>query len=166
MGFAEIVSKSCHSSNLKAEDDRIGSIEHVAALSGASSIGSDMMRAKDHDASALRRAVLLLASKVRHQMRLGMGPSQQLATAAILECMYWQCRLCNGASELVANGVRKTCQACGGVGVHHWTNAERANAAGYPGANWPMWEKKYEQVLSMARLIDSSTLHQVRKRLG
>lgn len=166
MGFAENISKSCNASNLKSEDGKIGAIEYVGALSGASSIGSDMMRARDYDKTALRRAILLLASKVRHEMRLGMGPAQQLSEAAILECMHWQCRTCDGAAEQIAGGVRKTCPTCAGVGVHHWTDSDRARASGYPVANWTMWAKKYEQVLALARKFDSSTLHQVRKRLG
>lgn len=148
------------------KEEKIRDVEHVAALSGASALGSDMMRAMDYDPKALRRAILILASKVRTDMRLGMGPSQQLATAAILEVMHWQCRTCNGAAERVIGGVRQVCPTCRGTGVHRWIDADRAKATGYPLSNWGMWAKKYEQVIAIARRHDSATIGQAHKRMG
>ena len=148
------------------KEEKIRDVEHVAALSGASALGSDMMRARDYDPKALRRAILILASKVRTDMRLGMGPSQQLATAAILEVMHWQCRTCNGAAERVIGGVRQVCPTCRGTGVHRWIDADRAKATGYPLSNWGMWAKKYEQVIAIARRHDSATIGQAHKRMG
>ena len=49
MGFPEKLAQSCVTSDLGAKDEQIRSVEHVAALSGASGIGSDLMRAKDYD---------------------------------------------------------------------------------------------------------------------
>ena len=83
MGFAERLSSACVTSDLKSVEEKIKPVEHVAALSGATSIGSDMFRARDHDISALRRAILLLARKARNELHIGMEPSQQLATAAM-----------------------------------------------------------------------------------
>lgn len=166
MGFQERLSECCHSSDMMAKEERIRDVEHVAALSGASGLGSDMMRARDYDPKALRRAILILASKVRQDMRLGMGPSQQLATAAILEVMHWQCRTCNGAAEQIIGGVRQVCPTCGGTGVHRWLDTDRAKATGYPLANWSMWAKKYERVIAIARRFDSSTVHLSHKRMG
>ena len=148
------------------KEEKIRDVEHVAALSGASDLGSDMMRARDYDPKALRRAILILASKVRTDIRLGMGPSQQLATAAILEVMHWQCRTCNGAAERVIGGVRQVCPTCRGTGVHRWIDADRAKATGYPLSNWGMWAKKYEQVIAIARRHDSATIGQAHKRMG
>ena len=148
------------------KEEKIRDVEHVAALSGASGLGSDMMRARDYDPKALRRAILILASKVRTDMRLGMGPSQQLATAAILEVMHWQCRTCNGAAERVIGGVRQVCPTCRGTGVHRWIDSDRAKATGYPLSNWGMWAKKYEQVIAIARRHDSATIGQAHKRMG
>ena len=148
------------------KEERIRDVEYVAALSGASGLGSDMMRARDYDPKALRRAILILASKVRTDMRLGMGPSQQLATAAILEVMHWQCRTCNGAAERVIGGVRQVCPTCRGTGVHRWIDSDRAKATGYPLSNWGMWAKKYEQVIAIARRHDSATIGQAHKRMG
>lgn len=166
MGFAERLSECCSTSDMMAKEERIRDVEHVAALSGASGLGSDMMRARDYDSKALRRAILILASKVRAEMRLGMGPSQQLATAAILEVMHCQCRTCNGAAEQIIGGIRQVCPTCGGTGVHRWMDADRAKATGYPIANWSMWAKKYEIVIAIARRFDSATVHLSHKRMG
>ena len=166
MGFAERLSECCSTSDMTMTEEKIRDVEHVAALSGASDLGSDMMRARDYDPKALRRAILILASKVRTDIRLGMGPSQQLATAAILEVMHWQCRTCNGAAERVIGGIRQVCPTCGGTGVHRWLDTDRAKATGYPLDNWPMWAKKYEQVIAIARKHDSATIGQAFKRMG
>ena len=166
MGFAERLSSSCVDSNLSSCEGKIRAIEHVGALSGASSIGSDLMRARDYDAGALRRAILLIARKARNELRLGMGPAQQLSTVACLELMHWQCRICHGASEQVISGIRQTCPACGGTGVHRWRDKERAAAAGYSIDTWPAWNRKYEQVLTMARDYDSHTIGQAIKKMG
>jgi hypothetical protein len=120
----------------------------------------------DYDKNALRRAILILASKVRREMHLGIGPAEQLAAAAIQEIMHWQCRTCNGASEQIIGGVRKTCPKCGGLGVHWWSESDRAKAAGYPVETWPKWAPKYEKVLAMAQRADSSAVGQASKRMG
>ena len=166
MGFPEKLAQSCVTSDLGAKDEQIRSVEHVAALSGASSIGSDLMRAKDYDVQALRRAILILARHARQSMRLSMEPSKWLATAAILEVMHWQCRSCNGASEQRLDGIRMICPACGGVGVHRWTDSERARVAGIPRDAWSTWAKKYERVLAYAREHDSWTVPNSAAKLG
>ena len=166
MGFAEKLATSCVTSDLGSKDEQIRAVEHVAALSGATSIGSDLMRAKDYDVNALRRAIYLLARHARQSMRLSMGPSMQLATAAILEVMHWQCRQCSGASEQRLDGVRQVCPSCGGTGVHRWTDSERARAAGVPLAAWHAWRPKYERVLKWARARDSETVGDAGRKLG
>jgi len=166
MGFPERLAQACVTSDLGAKDEQIRSVEHVAALSGASGIGSDLMRAKDYDVTALRRAILILARHARQSMRLSMEPSKWLATAAILEVMHWQCRSCNGASEQRLDGIRMICPACGGVGVHRWTDSERARAAGVPRDSWHAWARKYEQVLKWARARDSETVGDAGRKLG
>lgn len=166
MGFAERLSSACVTSDLKSVEEKIKPVEHVVALSGATSIGSDMFRARDHDISALRRAILLLARKARNELHIGMEPSQQLATAAIMEIMHWQCRTCNGASEQRIDGLRKICPTCGGTGVHWWSDKERAKASMYPLDTWVKWSPKYEKILAMARRADSSTIHASRQKMG
>ena len=166
MGFEERLSSSCTATDLGSKDGKIRAIEHVGALSGASSIGSDLLRARDYDVGALQRAILLIARKARQDMRLGMGPAQQLATAACLELMHWQCRACNGASEMVISGIRQICPKCGGTGVHRWSDKDRAAETGYSLDTWQSWNRKYEQVLAMARDYDSHTVVQAAKKLG
>lgn len=166
MGFPEKLATSCVTSDLSSKDEQIRSVEHVAALSGATSIGSDLMRAKDYDVQALRRAIYLLARHARQSMRLSMGPSMQLATAVIQEVMHWQCRSCHGASEQRVGGIRQVCPACGGVGVHRWTDTERAKEAGYSRETWAAWARKYEQMLKWARARDTETVGDAGRKLG
>lgn len=166
MGFDDRLAQACVASNLKAVEDKIRPVEHVAALAGATSIGSDMFRARDYDLGALKRAILLLAKKVRSEMNLGLGPAQQLAGAAVLEVMHWQCRTCNGASSQIVNRVRQVCPKCGGSGAHRWTDHERAKAAGYNEDTWQKWAPKYEKVIAMARQHDSGTVGLAHKKMG
>lgn len=166
MGFDDRLAQACVASNLQAVEEKIRPVEHVAALAGATSIGSDMFRARDYDLGALKRAILLLAKKVRAEMNLGSGPAQQLAGAAILEVMHWQCRTCNGASAQVVNRVRQVCPKCGGSGAHRWTDHERAKAAGYNEDTWQKWSAKYEKVIAMARRHDSGTVGLAHKKMG
>ena len=166
MAFAERLSSSCVNSDLGSKEGKIKAVEHVGALSGASAIGSDLLRARDYDIGALRRVILLIARKARQDMRLGMGPAQQLATAACMELMHWQCRTCHGASEMVIGGIRQACPKCGGTGVHRWRDKDRAEATGYSLDTWASWNRKYEQVLEMARDYDSHTVGQAVKKLG
>lgn len=166
MGFAERLSESCVASDLGAKEGKIKSVEHVAALSGATSLGSDMMRARDYDANALRRAILVLARTVRQEMRLGMGPAENLARCAIFEVLHWQCRACNGASEHITGGVRKTCAKCEGTGIHRWRDTDRAKESGYPLDTWHLWSNKYEKVIAMARKHDSQTIGLAHKKMG
>lgn len=166
MGFAERLAESCNASNLQVVEEKIRPVEHVAALSGASSLGSDMFRSRDYDLNALRRSILILASKVRHEMRLGMGPAQQLATAAILEVMHWQCRICNGAAVQVINTARQVCPKCEGSGAHRWTDHERAKAAGYNEDTWQKWAPKYEKVIAIARRHDGETVRASMAKMG
>lgn len=166
MSFAKRLAVSVVSSDLESQEGKIHAIEHVASLAGATAIGSDMFRARDYDVNALRRAVLLLARQVRQRLRLGMGPSYQLANAAIMEVMHWQCRQCAGASEQIIGGVRMTCPACGGTGVHRWSDKERARATGYEVETWHAWAGKYEVALGMAAGFNSQTVADARARLG
>lgn len=166
MGFSEHLAESVSSSRLQSHPDKIRDIEFVAALSSASHIGSDMMRAKDYDLSALRRAISRLSVMVSKKTRISLSISQLLATTAIFELMHWQCRQCHGASEQIISGIRVTCPSCGGTGIHRWGNAERARAAGFQVEEWGRWSRKYEQVLQMARNHDINTEFAARKRLG
>ena len=166
MGFAERLAQCCVTSDMKAEQEKIRPVEHVAALAGATSIGSDIFRARDYDANALRRAIFLLARKVRQEMRLAMEPSMNLASAAIAEVVYWQCRSCKGAAVLVIGTGRQVCNKCGGTGVHRWNDHDRAKSAGYNEDTWPKWAPKYEKVVAMARKHDGATIGLAHKRMG
>jgi hypothetical protein len=166
MGFSEHLAECVVSSDLQSKDSSIRDVEFVAALSGASSLGADLLRAKDYDAKALKRAILALSARVRKRLKLSMSPAQLLSTTAIFELMQWQCRDCWGASEQIIGGIRVTCPTCGGVGVHRWSDKDRANTSGFHVETWHKWAKKYEIVLSMARGHDGNTEHAARVRLG
>jgi DnaJ-class molecular chaperone len=124
------------------------------------------MRAKDYDLKALRRAILLLARHARVSMRLAVNPSVQLATTAVFEIMHWQCRQCHGASEQRINGIRQVCPSCEGIGVHRWSDYERARTSGYTIETWRFWSTKYEQILKYGRFWDSRTNGDAKIRLG
>ncbi len=168
MGFAERMSQSCNTDDLKARDDKLGDVEHVAALSGAPEIGSDLLRARDYDANALRRAILLLANKAMHRLKIGRAAANMLAIVAVQEVMHWQCRKCNGAAEVIIGDLKQICPKCNGQGVHRWSDGERAQAArgaGLKTDNWLVWDRKYQIVLDIARRDDSQTLGCSREKL-
>jgi hypothetical protein len=166
MGMAERLSECCTTSDLMAKDERIRDVELVASLAGCTHLGSDMMRAKDYDAKALRRAILILTNKTIKALRIARSQAQLLATTAMLETMHWQCRRCHGASEQIVGGVRQTCPDCGGTGLHRWSNNERARTSGYPVETWHLWAPKYERIIGIARNADSWTVIDAARRLG
>jgi hypothetical protein len=166
MGMAERLSECVTTSDLQSKDERIRDVELVASLAGCTHLGSDMMRAKDYDSQALRRAILRLTAKAIKTLRISRGPAQLLATTALLEVMHWQCRRCNGASEQIIGGIRQVCPECEGAGIHRWSNNERARTSGYPVETWHQWAPKYERIIGMARNADSWTVIDAARRLG
>ena len=169
MGFAERMSQSCTTDDLKSRDEKLSDVEYVAALSGAPELGSDLLRARDYDATALRRAVLYLANKSMRRLQIGRAAATILATVAIKEIMHWQCRQCNGASEVIIGDLKQTCPKCNGHGMHRWSDAEKVQAARRAGLRldtWGRWCKKYEIVLTIARQDDGETLRAARSKLG
>ena len=166
MPYPETLARSVESSDLMAHDGKIRDVEHVASLAGATSIGTDLMRAKDYDVQALRRCIVAVAKAVRRKLRVGHVPAQLLATAALLEVMAWQCRRCHGAAQQIIAGVLHVCPECEGTGIHRWSDAQRARAAGVDPAAWGTWSRRYEAVVRLVRTHDSLLLPAARARLG
>ncbi len=168
MGFAERLSQSCGADDLRSRSGKLGDVEHIAALSAAPDIGSDLMRARDYDVQALRRVIQRLAIKASRKLGIGTMASIMLAQVAVREVMHWQCRVCNGGAEVATETLKQVCPACGGSGVHRWKDAEREQAARQAGMTeeaWAFWERKYEQVLGIARQDDGETLRATHNKL-
>ena len=170
MATAERFLTSVGDDNLAWKDNATMPIEHVAALSSASELGSDLLRARALDKQAHRRAILLLSHKAqmsgkRKRLNLSKAQAQIFATAAIHEATQPQCQACRGAKVMISGKLKVVCHQCGGVGLHRYSDKDRAQLCGLPGEEWPKWEKAYQLVMSILRSNDNAD-HLAKNRLG
>lgn len=166
MGFDERLNASVSTDNLRHSETKMMPVDFVASLSGASSLGSDIMRSSDYDQAALRRAMLLLTRDAINALHIGRGVASRLAVVALNEVLHWQCRRCNGAGEVIAGKIKIECPDCNGYGTHRWSDCERARLARLPTDTWRKWEKKYVLVLEIARVESSFVVGLAKKRMG
>lgn len=166
MGFAERLNQSVVTDNLASSDLKLMPVDFVASLSGATSLGSDLMRSSDYDLQALRRSLLLLTRDAINTLHIGRGIAQTLSLVALCELLHWQCRTCRGAGQVIAGQLKIVCPDCGGVGTHRWTDNERARTAKIPHERWVKMDKKYNVVLDIARDRHTRTIGQSKKRMG
>ena len=155
MGKPERLATSLTDDDLSWSDTRIKAIDYVASMSAASRLGSDLMRAADHDSFAFKRAVHQLVALSRRKlgrkrMSVSSAQAQTMAVAAILELLAPYCRTCGGAREVMGAEIKVTCPTCEGIGVHRYTDADRARTVGVPVSDWHKVAGRYELVLSIA----------------
>lgn len=155
MGKAERLATSLSDDDLAWSDTRTKAIDYVAAMSASSRLGSDLFRAADHDRQALRRAVLQLMALARRKlgrkrMSVTSAQAQTLALVAIIELLAPYCRTCGGAREIFGGEIKVTCPTCEGIGVHRYSDKDRAKASGIAMADWAKWQGRYEIFLSIA----------------
>lgn len=158
--------------DLASKDGQVRSVEHVAALAGASNLGSDIFRAKGLDTFAARRAAVALMHKAikpkSGQFRpISRALAQAIAVCALHEILWPQCRTCNGAREMRGsdNGVLATCPTCEGSGIHNYGDKDRAALCGVEPKHWPKIEQRYLDVLALARNHDCAPM-KAKERLG
>jgi len=160
MNIAEILSVSVNEDNLAWKEGATMPVEYVAALSAASEIGSDLLRVRALDKQAYRRVVLLLANKAEKQgmkKRLFLSPAmaQILAVCAIHEITQPQCLVCRGAKVMVTEKLKVVCHSCGGIGLHRYSDKDRARMCGVSAESWPQWERRYHMVMQI--LVSNDT---------
>ncbi len=171
MGIAERAALAVCADDLAWSELGVRPVDCVAALSAASGLGSDILRAKDYDAFALKRAVLQLTAKAmvegrKRRLPLSRAQAQAFAVLALQEILHPQCRQCNGAAVIVAErAVRHICPKCGGTGIHRYSDAERERLAGVPRGKWGVWESRYRLVMRIARVEDCAPM-QAKDKLG
>lgn len=181
MGFADRLAGSCHTSHMEAVNGQVRAVEYVGSLAGATGLGSDLFRARDHDGRALKRAYLEISLAIWKSLKwrgINKDDSRMLAHVAIAELLNPHCHTCHGGGT-VGGGKDKgrdasperVCPSCGGVGVHRWLDAERAEVAARHrqntgGGDWARCSRHYAKALSMAQDVDSRTVGAAKKRLG
>jgi hypothetical protein len=181
MGFADVLAMACVTSDLGSKENHIKPVERVAALSGASSAGSDLFRARNYDQNALRRAYLAIAQDVWRTFKsISRADAHLLAHVAIVEILHTRCHTCHGGgTQGGGKGIgtdqtpERVCPDCGGIGVHRWRDGERAEVAATHAENTPgnhsEWVKLvryYPRTLAMAQDTDSRTVGAAKKKLG
>lgn len=123
-----------------------GDRDRIAALAGASHLGSALWRLKySNDPAVYHRAILLLAKRMSWKRS---DVLQRLCELAIREWLLGMCMDCKGAKELIAGDLKVTCPACKGVGVKRYSDRERERFMEIPARSWEKWEKKYQAVQS------------------
>lgn len=170
MNIAEILSVSVNEDNLAWKEGATMPVEYVAALSAASEIGSDLLRVRALDKQAYRRVVLLLAHKAQmsgKRKRLFLSPAmaQIFAVCAIHEITQPQCLACHGAKVMITEKLKVICHSCGGIGLHRYSDKDRAKMCGLTVEAWPQWEPRYKMVMEILVSNDTAALF-AKNRLG
>lgn len=168
--IAERLALAVGDDDLEWSEIRTQAVDHVAALSGASSLGSDIMRAKDHDAHALRRALhKLVAMSVktgrRNKLPMSNAQAKALALVALQELIWPQCRTCNGARVVMVDQLKIECDSCESTGIHRYSDRERERLAGLKRGDFSKWATRYQLVLGIARTHDCAPA-KAKERLG
>lgn len=155
MGKSEHLATSLSGSDLSWTEGKTKPVEYVAAMSAATRLGSDIFRAADHDAHAMRRAVLQLMSLAarelgRKKINITSGLSQTMAAAAIIELIHPYCITCGGAREIMGEKIKVICPTCSGIGVRRYTDSERAKMVGIKPEDWHKHELRYRVFIEIA----------------
>ena len=155
MGKSEHLATSLSGSDLSWSEGKTKPVEYVAAMSAATRLGSDIFRAADHDAHAMRRAVLQLMSLAakklgRNKLSITSAQAQTLAAAAILELIHPYCTTCGGAREIMGEKIKVICPTCSGIGVRRYTDSERAKIVGVKPEDWHKHERRYRVFIEIA----------------
>ena len=161
MGIDDIIAMALSGTSLAWLDHKQMPIELIAAMSGTSSLASDLLRARLHDRTALRRAILLLANLAyktgkRKRLHLSHDQAKTFAAAAIMELLNPNCRTCGGATLVLENSLKLECPTCGGTGLHRYSDNDRAGHCNTDTAKWRRWERRYEMVICLARAADNA----------
>lgn len=164
MGTGERLAGAMSADDLGWSESVTKPVEYAAAMSGATPIGSDLFRSRDGlDKQALRRAILLIAARAikagqKRKLPISRAMAGVLAAGALFERLAFHCRNCTGARVVVIDQLKIVCPTCGGVGIHHYGDKERARLCGVKPANWPQWESRYALVMQIAVSEDTAQM--------
>lgn len=170
MGIAERLACAVQDDDLGWSELQTKPVEYVAALSAASSLGSDIFRARDHDAFALRRAVLLLAKKamdagMKAKLPLSRAMAQEMAVSVLMELLHPKCRTCHGSAVAIVGTLKVQCPTCGGTGIHRYSDKERAKLSGIKYDEWAKFERRYRLVMTIA-LRNDTAIPKSKQKIG
>jgi hypothetical protein len=132
-GRESLVKSTCASSlvwdeNTERAVDRMTAIGMVARNN---ELGAAMLHAEALDAVALRKVVLLVVRHLHHTHRIARGFGEKIAIAVMREYMQPGCPTCGGQREIRNEGEAvHICAACGGTGVHRYTDSSREGMIG------------------------------------
>ncbi|QNB13448.1 hypothetical protein G5S35_17620 [Paraburkholderia tropica] len=166
MGVKDQVVTATQSSNLRWDADFVRAVDRLTALGMSDPLGSALWRAKYcRDASAGRRAVLLLAKKVEARIRVERSYAEKLSIAAFKEWMLDACDKCGGGGTITEGAHVSTCTKCEGSRVKRYSDSERALAAGLPVEVWQKHVKNFDQALECMNAAAAATGGRVRALL-
>lgn len=159
----ERFSTAITSGNLTHRDAVVMPVDYVAALSAATGLGSDLLRARDYDRYAVRRAIFNLAAKAlkvgkRKRLPLSREMAIKFAEAAIIERIQRNCRKCTGAGVVMVADLKIVCPTCDGTTIHYYRDSERARMCGIKPMDWPQWSRRYEMVLRILMGHDTAVM--------
>ena len=159
MAITERLLLAASSPTLAWRDNATMPVEFVAALSAASDLGSDILRAKGGDQGAWRRAVIAVIGKVikkSYKARQPLSPAmaQIMAVCALVERIHPHCKTCHGAKVMQTALLKITCPTCGGHGIDRYTDRERAKLCGV--GDWEPWQAQYAIVQQIIQAHDTA----------
>lgn len=160
---SQAIARAQNSSNLDSDTSDFchHDTDTLIAVGGqASRLASLLLRARNAGQDQWgREIVLLLAHRIKRH-KLSRGIAERVAFAALMEWLQPHCRCCNGAREIQQDKLLVICHSCGGVGVHRYTDTERAGMCGVAFAG--RIKLAHEEIGSEISTEVANALHRVR----
>jgi hypothetical protein len=167
----ELVGASLNSGNLEHKEYECA-VDRVGALGRATDLG----RALYHwvyagDESAIRSCHQHLVRKARRYAKVPKHHSdhailERLCLMLLHEWKNKHCRVCHGAAEVSAGGLRVICSKCGGSGLHAYVDGERMSAMKVDERTLSVWKKRIDIVWSCISGADVYANTICREQLG
>lgn len=114
--------------SLEWSSERERAVDRLAAAGLADELGVALWHARycNESAAYLKARGLLVKRFLAHYKSEKPETAQRVCEEALSEWLGPACTTCNGARELLHEGLRITCDSCGGTGIKRYSDFERA----------------------------------------
>ena len=168
----EAVGRSLLSSHLESQEWE-SAIDRVGALSFATKLGRLIFHWKYARQERFAGPVLFeLLRKARHRFQIAKQHREydvlgNACLQAMAEFYSPGCEDCDGAGEMIHDGLRIVCQSCLGSGQRRFPDHERISILRIDSHTYrATWERRLQEILGILSKNDSSATAECRVRLG
>lgn len=144
--------------------------DRIGALGLSDRLGAAMWRVlAEHDASALKSAVFLLAKLVGKGKRAGAGRRTlliNLCWLVVQERLADKCRRCQGRGFIYnAAGIADACVSCGGTRIGRHSDTERMRLLGWSKETYRKWEAEFAHAHEKLANAEARVSRQISRQL-